>query len=78
MKHAQRVIAVTLALVVYSAVASAAPPNILLLLSDEVARKLSEAGTWIVMISLHSHRPHEHDALLEVDGASTGLGLSHF
>lgn len=40
-----------------------------LLLSDEVARKLSDAGTWIVMISLHSHRPHEHDALLEVDGA---------
>lgn len=40
-----------------------------LLLDDAAARKLSDAGTWIVMISLHSHRPEEHDELLEVDGA---------
>ncbi len=40
-----------------------------LLLTDEVARKLSEAGCYIVMISLHSHKPEEHDGLLNVPGA---------
>lgn len=40
-----------------------------LLLDDETARKLAEAGLYIAMISLHSHRPEEHDALLEVEGA---------
>jgi MoaA/NifB/PqqE/SkfB family radical SAM enzyme len=40
-----------------------------LLLDDATARKLREAGLYIVMISLHSHRPEEHDALLNVPGA---------
>mgnify|MGYP002633877780 CR=1 FL=1 len=40
-----------------------------LLLDDAMARKLSDAGTYIIMISLHSHRPEEHDGLLNVPGA---------
>ena len=40
-----------------------------LLIDDEAARKLGEAGCYIVMISLHSHRPEEHDGLLNVPGA---------
>jgi len=40
-----------------------------LLLDDATAKKLAEAGLYIAMISLHSHRPEEHDALLEVEGA---------
>jgi len=38
-------------------------------LTDRVARKLKDAGCYIVMISLHSHRPEEHDELLEIPGA---------
>jgi len=40
-----------------------------LLMDDAMARKLSEAGVYIVMISLHSHRPEDHDELLNVPGA---------
>jgi len=40
-----------------------------LLLDDEMARKLADAGLYIAMISLHSHRPEEHDAMLNVPGA---------
>jgi MoaA/NifB/PqqE/SkfB family radical SAM enzyme len=40
-----------------------------LLLDDEMARRLSEAGVYIVMISLHSHKPEAHEELLNVPGA---------
>ena len=40
-----------------------------LLLDDTTAKKLAEAGLYIAMISLHSHRPQDHDTLLEVPGA---------
>ena len=38
-------------------------------LDDATARKLREAGLYIVMISLHSHRAEHHDDLLNVPGA---------
>ncbi len=38
-------------------------------LADEAnVQKLKDAGVYIVMISLHSHRPEVHDALLNVPG----------
>ena len=40
-----------------------------LLLTDAFARDLAEAGLYIAMISLHSHRPEVHDDLLNVPGA---------
>jgi len=40
-----------------------------LLLTDQMAKDLAEAGLYITMISLHSHKPEEHDALLNVPGA---------
>ena len=40
-----------------------------LLLTDSTARDLAEAGLYITMISLHSHRPEVHDEMLGVPGA---------
>ena len=40
-----------------------------LLLTDQMARDLAEAGLYITMISLHSHKPEVHDELLNVPGA---------
>ncbi len=40
-----------------------------LTLDAEMARRLADAGVYIVMISCHSHRPEVHDAFLKVPGA---------
>lgn len=43
--------------------------NGLALADEAVTKKLAEAGCYIVMISLHSHRSEVHDGLLNVPGA---------
>ena len=40
-----------------------------LLLTDAMAKDLADAGLYIVMISLHPHKPEEHDELLNVPGS---------
>ncbi|MCP4873199.1 MAG: radical SAM protein [Proteobacteria bacterium] len=40
-----------------------------LLLTDSMAKELADAGLYITMISLHSHKPEVHDELLNVPGA---------
>jgi MoaA/NifB/PqqE/SkfB family radical SAM enzyme len=43
--------------------------NGIALAEPEVTKKLADAGCYIVMISLHSHRKEVHDELLNVPGA---------